>query len=514
MKTTIEPFRSLTSAEKRILEDNLNGQSNGVIFSAVYSKGISADTWSDEATLLTVKDQRLSSNRIAHTLATVIKNNPELFTAINNKLEFEPVQRIMFDDVVRKVEFESYKDEIFNCHNGIPPYLLRQIFGKSNFSVGKQEPLWQLFVVDEMMVIFHGHDVLFDAFAAANFHQLFLEALRTAQMSDAPAPQCIFKFGSSTRSLSKSIFENPKLHLPAISGELFQLQTQAFLRNIYQYTIKKPLDYFESNHLSPPRSIEKQLSEILCGTKELCGTVIFGNIPGERFKRLEGVISSENVCLKSFVCSIVLLCLKPLIRNFEGSINFAIPLNLRGSIPWSTPFGIFNKEVLVECPLSLVDDKNFQNLDVYNGYDPSSVKVNEKDPLYEETLLEYQFRDSVTFISNSLKQRWKAWERCEFNDDDIKRMKFSKPGATKASRTKTIEINDLSSTIFPMAPEGQFSIREACITRSHKQSSFMSISFCYAEDCGLSISIHYPEGYKMDSFVECFQSFMEELSRI
>ncbi|SCW01492.1 LAFE_0E00826g1_1 [Lachancea fermentati] len=510
-----EPLRNLTSVEKRICIETINGERNGVVFSAAYSKGNGREeTWNDDATLLTVRDQRLTSSLVYQALSSMIRDNVELFTTINECMQFEPVLQITVDDVIRKVEFESYKDELVNCHNGIPPYLLRHIFDKSKFSLGKQQPLWELFIVDETMVVFHGHDVLFDIFAAANFHKLFLRSLNSLTASEAPVSDCLFKYKAGSGILQKSIFENPKLHLPAIASDLFQLQTRAFFKSVYNLTVKKPLEFLESGQTGTAKSYQSHYTDILSGTRDLCGTIIFGNISPDRFQSLKKIINRENICLRSFICAIVLLCLKPLVRKFDGSITFSVPVDLRDSIPWSTPFGLYYKDILIDCPLSLINDRIFKGLNVYNGYDPSNVKPSERDPAFEESLLEYQFRESVSYVSGCLKQRMRTWERCQFNDDDIKRMKFTKSESRKTVKSKIIEINDVTNQQFCTAEEMTYHIKDVCLTSSRNSDAFMSISYCYSDEFGLNICIHYPEGYAMETFVECFQSFMEELSRI
>lgn len=512
MMSRNKSFRSLSSVEKKLFSQNLNNKRNGLMFAAVYSTCFDKEeTWSDNATLLTVKDQRLSTSLVSRALKKVINNNVELYTTINDNLEFQPVKTIMFDDVVQKVEFDSYKDELVNCHDGVPPYLLRHIFDKNKFETAKHKPLWQILIVDETMVIFHGHDVLFDIFAAANFHKLFQQALNQLP-KDGPTLECLFKNDSKASFFPKSIYENHKLRLPAIATDLFQLQTQSFFKSVYNWTIKKPLDFINTNPNSGLKYYQSCYTDILLGANNLCGTTVFGNISAERVCALKKIMKQENICLSSFVCAIALLCLKPLVNNFGSSVTFSIPVNLRSTIPQASRFGLCYKNVLVECPLTLIDDKVFQGLNVYNGYDIRNTKPTNKDPNYEESLLEYQFREACTHVDNTLKQRWRAWERSGFNDDDIKRMKFGKTEQGKSKRI--IEVNDVTEFQFHVDDNATFNIKDVCFTKSQNLETFMSLSCAFSERSGLNVCIHYPDGYNMDVFVECFQSFMEELSQI
>lgn len=180
-------FRPLSSFEKKLLTQSLNDQRNGTIFSSTYSKSSSkeadADWHSDEVTLGTNSskdDSRLTLPLIATTLKKLIKSQPALFATVNEDWEYAPLKQLKTSDIVNVIEFETTKDKEVNCHWGVPPpYLLRHAFNKTRFVPGSNKPLWTLYVIDETLLVFHGHDVLFDIFSAANFHKLFLKELNS-----------------------------------------------------------------------------------------------------------------------------------------------------------------------------------------------------------------------------------------------------------------------------------------------------------------------------------------------
>lgn len=501
-------FRSLCNVERKVLSQTLEGYRNGVVFGGMYSS--TSEEWSDDATLLTFKDFRLNAALLSRALHKLISEHVELYTTINERLDFAPVKEIKLTDVVKEITFDSYKDEVINCRFGAPPYLIRHIFNQTSFQPGSGDVLWNLYVVDETLVIFHGHDVLFDVFSAANFHKLFLETLNTLPKGGEELTP-IFRFDATSHpKFRRSIFDNAKLHLPAMAADLLNLQTQSFFKSIYFNAVKKPLEYLNSNRHQQLKECKTRYSDILRTDNNLCGTTIFGNIAPDRFNHLCSIVSEQNICLRSFICGITMICLKPMVRTFNASITFVVPINLRASIEDSSDFGLYYKNVRVECPLSLIDDKVFQGLTVYNGYDSRSVKPKVSDPRYREQLLEFQFKQITNHIASVLKQRLRTWERSDFNDDDIKRMRFTLE--EKTVNTKLIQINDVSDISFlPASKEnGGFKVRELNVTRSLSPNLFMSLSYTHSEDNGLNICIHYPDRYNMESFVECFQSFVED----
>lgn len=501
-------FRSLSSVEKKVLSQSLEGHRNGVVFSAMYSS--TPEEWSDDATLLTYKDSRLNMSLLSRALTKLISEHVELYTTITESLEFAPVKEIKAEDVINTITFDSYKDELVNCRFGAPPYLLRHIFNQTIFQPGSGNVLWEVFAVDETLIIFHGHDVLFDVFSAANFQKLFMSALNSIPKKGKEVSTLFNLNRAVLPHFPKSIYESAKLRLPAKAADLFNLQTQSFFKSLYVNTLKRPFEYLNS---SPPQQLKEfraRYADILRTDNNLCGTTIFGNIPSDRLKHLDCVFKQQNICLKSFVCGITMLCLKPIVKNFSGNITFCVPVDLRSSLDDSSEFGLFYKDIRVECPLSLIDDQNFNGLTVYNGYDATNVKLSEKDPKYREQLLEYQFKKVTDHVVTTLRQRMKAWEKFGFNDDDIKRMRFDCD--ERNTNTKLIQINDVSDIQIDAenVADGKFSVRELNLTQSLRPGQLMSLSYAHSEK-GLNICIHYPDSYNMEAFVECFQSFIEDV---
>ncbi|CCD25862.2 Pbi1p NDAI_0G00860 [Naumovozyma dairenensis CBS 421] len=521
-------IRALSSFEKKVLSQTLDSKRNGISYTARYvSKvGSSSDsTLSDAATLLATKDIRLNIGIVTRVLERLIKKHIELYSTINENYEFQILTKIKPEDVISVITFDTYKDEQINCHSGAPPYLLRHIFNKEKFELNK--PLWKLYIIDETMIIFHGFDMLFDIFSAANFHKLFFDELNdyfltnTFSKSNSKPLDVVFKINVSDKNFvpnfeefPRSIFDNPKLHLPAMTPDLFNLQTKSFFKTIYSNTIKKPIDLFNGSNSHTKNDITSQLKEyqthnyldMLGITSSLCGTTVFGTVSPTRYNYLKGMMKQDEICLRSFICGIVMICLKPSIKNYSGNIIFSIPINLRNYIDGAKNFGLFYKDVKIDCPLSLIDDRNFK----YNGYKDSSIP-DENDLEFNEKLLEYQFKQVTEFIENVILERLKIWEKFNFNDDDIKRMKFDHDEVL-GQNSKIIQINDTTEIMLGENDNNNkaFTLTNPNFTRTLSGNEFMSVSFAICEETGLNVCIHYPDGYSMETFVECFQTFIEE----
>ena len=77
--------------------------------------------------------------------------------------------------------------------------------------------------------------------------------------------------------------------------------------------------------------------------------------------------------------------------------------------------------------------------------------------------------------------------------------------------SKIIQINDMTDIIFNMnkGNHSPFSISILDFTKSLASNDFMLISYLCSPTNGLDTCINYTDGYDMKSFVECFQSFIE-----
>ncbi|SMN18901.1 similar to Saccharomyces cerevisiae YPL272C Putative protein of unknown function [Maudiozyma saulgeensis] len=522
-------LRVLSSFEKRLLTQSIENKRNGTTFAASYSS--CNENWDDDITLSTVRDSRLTLPILTHALQRLISKNIELALTINENIEFELLKKIKTDSIIKLVQFGSFKDEKVNCHAGAPPYLLRHIYNNSKFTPGSQQPLWELYIVDESLVIFHGQDVLFDSFSGANFHKLLMEEINQVILNHKPDVELnkldyIFNRNEiyTDVSLPKSIYDNPKIHLPAKTTDLFNLQTQSFFKSIFFNTVKKPLDvlpFFGSNdeevhykNLEEYKSIG-ELNELESETN-LCGTTVFGTISKERFNYLHSIVEQENICFRSLICGITMLCLKPLVQNFDKSITFSMEIDLRDQVNKSEEatknFGLYYKEIRVECPLSLIDDEKFMKSDEEEA---DAKTLNEDDSEQMEKLLEFQLKNVTNHVKTVIEENMKRFEKSGFNDDDIRRMKYSNTDefTSEKEQEKVINICDTSDIVLGATNnkrEGLFNLKNTSFTKSLKKNEYMSLCYSYCNDSGLNLCIHFSDSYNMENFVECFQSFIEE----
>lgn len=521
-------LRVLSSFEKKLLTQSMENKRSGITFAATYSS--CKENWDDDATLATVKEKRLSIPLLTYALNRLIAKNTELALTINENIEFELLKKIKTDAVINIVQFGSYKDEKINCHGGAPPYLLRHIFNNAKFTPGNNLPLWELYVVDESMIVFHGHDALFDSFSGANFHKLLMAEINEVILnhrSDVKLSKLDNVFDRTDIvaevTLPKSIYDHPKIHLPAKNPELFNKQTQSFFKSVYFNALKKPFDVLPFFNLWGDEGSLKQLDEFksikgsnpLDYESNLCGTTVFGTISKDRFRYLHSLVEQENICFKSLICGITMLCLKPLVKDFSKSITFSIQVDLRDYVKkpeeQSRNFGLFYKEIRVECPFSLIDNSMFKDVDS----DSETKTLNEDDAEYMEQLLEFQLKNVTNHIRNVVSDNLKKFEKAGFDDDDIRRMKYdnTEDDIEDKSQQKVINVCDTSDIVLGSSTkvgEGMFNLKDTSFTKSLNKNEYMNICYSYCVDSGLNLCIHFPENYNMENFVECFQSFIEE----
>ena len=521
-------LRVLSSFEKKLLTQSVENKRSGITFAATYSS--CQENWDDDATLATVKGKRLSMPLLTHALNRLIAKNTELALTINENIEFELLKKIKTDAVIKIVQFGSYKDEKINCHGGAPPYLLRHIFNNAKYTPGNNLPLWELYVVDEAMIVFHGHDALFDSFSGANFHKLLMAEINEVilnRRTDVELSKLDNLFDRTDIveqvTLPKSIYDHPKIHLPAKSPELFNKQTHSFFKTVYFNAVRKPFDILPFFNFGGDENTLKQLDEYksikgsnpLDYETNLCGTTVFGTISRERFGYLHSLVEQENICFKSLICGITMLCLKPLVEDFSKSITFSMQVDLRDYLKHTDEqprdFGLYYKEIRVECPFSLIDDRSFKDTDS----DSETKTLNEDDSEYMEQLLESQLKNVTEHIKSVISDNMRRFEKSGFDDDDIRRMKYdnSKEDAEDKTQQRVIDICDTSDIVLGNSTEignGLFNLKNTSFTKSLNKNEYMSICYSYCVDSGLNICIHFPETYNMENFVECFQSFIEE----
>lgn len=522
-------LRVLSSFEKKILGQSVEKKRNGITFAATYSS--TSEEWSDDATLSTLKDSRLTLPILTHALKNLISKNIELALTINENMEFTLLKNLKTDDVINVIQFSSVKDEKVNCHAGAPPYLLHHIFNNTTFTPGSNKPLWELYIVDESLLIFHGQDTLFDSFSGANFHKFLLDEINSIiiegkKISKLKKLEYIFYQNDTTKftySLPKSIYDNAKIHLPAKSPALLNLQTQSFFKSIYFSTVKKPFEMLslfggndEDNYLKNLKEYKSLPStKSLIFDTSLCGTTVFGSISKERFSYLHSLVEHEHICFRSLICGITMLCLKPLVKNFDGLITFSMPVDLRKYIKKSDPsprnFGLYYKDIRVECPLSLIDDRLFGSEN--DDYDAKTL--NDENSEYTEKLLEHQLKQVTNFVKNVILENIRKFEKFGFDDDDIRRMKYgnTNDNTSEKDQNKIISICDTSDIVLgntKVKEDSQFNLKNTSFTKSLMSNECMSLCYSYCNDTGLNICIHFPDSYNMESFVECFQSFIDE----
>ncbi|CCH58512.1 hypothetical protein TBLA_0A07220 [Henningerozyma blattae CBS 6284] len=497
-------LRPLSSVEKRFLGNSLESETrHGSVCSGKWVSN-SLDI-SDDATLLSSKDKPLTISLVSRALKILISNHIEMFTTINKNSEFQLLDKINTSDVLHSICFENKKDELVNCHSGAPPYLINYIFSLPYFQPDSKKPLWQLFIVNSSLVVFYGDDTLFDIFAVANFIKLLFEIINSLPYENKEIQDDIIFKLPNIRNISKinfpkSIYDNPMLHLPATKPELFNLQTQSFFKSIYLNTFKKSFDYLNFTQQTPiilarNHNISKNYNEILHLNSIVKSELVTGNVSMERYLQLLKLIDAEKIDLKSFFCSIIIMCLKFMITCFDGSIIFKIPYNLRsmqnlrdkenhnsssGPEDSANELGIIYKDIYVEVPLKLIE------------------KIGNED------VVEEQFKIVCNYINESIQKRIKAWEKNGFNDDDIKRMKF---GYEQVGNI--IEVNDLTSLDLSCSKDSLFHIEDLSLTRNLKKNQILSLSFASNNYNGLNLCINYSTEYKMKDFIDCFQSFME-----
>ncbi|AET38530.1 Pbi1p Ecym_3011 [Eremothecium cymbalariae DBVPG len=508
MATIASSIRDLSSVEKIFHKEVYTSRRNGIVFAVNYSSNkCESERWSDDITLSNLRDSRLFDGQISNALEAMIKENVELCVTITDDRKFAPTEIIRYDDVVIHIEFKTYKDELIECQNGIPPYILRNILENNKFEFGR--PLWELIIVDYTMVILHCHEVMFDLFAAANFHLKFQKALSQFP-KDTHALDILFVYEGNELQLSKTNFDGMS-QISVSPVQSLPLQCISVLKGAYRTTVKKSLNvirrnFVANNQITTYESSKSDVFKSMFNPNTLCGTTVSGSLNAERLASLLELTSSENVCMTSVLCAITLLSLKPLIRKFNGSITFVVPIDIREKLE-IFDLGVSYTNLMVECPLSFINDKDFQHT-VSDGNIKSLHKIDPNSPDYPEMLLEYQFKQLTSHVMNSLKEKKQAWQKRRFDMSSLKGKKLRR--SNKIIRGKFIEINlvDMGE-----AQDGQFHTKNVNFTSSLGSKCLISVSCAILRGVGMNIFMHYPESNDMDAFVECFQILLEDLAK-
>ncbi|SCU87677.1 LAME_0D11034g1_1 [Lachancea meyersii CBS 8951] len=497
---------ALTAIERKLICDTNNGLRNGVVFAATYQSDPAACEVVDDATTNMENNHNLTDSVVSGALSRVIEKHAELRTTVSASMQFVPLEFVRFDDVVNKIQFDCYKDEYFNCHDGIPPYILRHIFNNHEFTVGTERPLWQLYIVDESMVIFHGHDALFDSYAAANFHKLFLHELNSLGQARKEDSEFIFQHATGLAPLEKSIFARQSTSIFSTVLDPFNPGFPNAFKAFYNLAIKKPLHFIERGrheHTPTPIGLPNGKAPMI----PLCGKVVFGTVRPARLSVLRSYLDNVNYTLQVFVAAAAIFCLKAVNQESLMDFTFSIPMNLRDSAGKMPDLGLFHKNVYVDCPTS-GSNNEIRKLFNLGSSNIEGATLHELAPINEVSDMEIQFEKVLSFVSAKMNNAAKRWRASKYGDDDLEWMKSEVLEPSDFPSTQVVEINDLTEHNFLKSENERYHIEDAYALRSRKTDAFMSITYCLSSS-GLNLGIHYPDNPLMDAFVERLESFIE-----
>lgn len=504
--------RNLSEIERWFAEETFQSKRNGIISASVYTCSEEEEMLKDDtATLTSVKSVRLAGGEkctlIKLALKYLIEENVVLQLTLNTDAKLQSLEKIDTKDVLTKLDFPSLVDEKIECYHSLPLPLLKEIFNNEPFLINK--PLWKLYLIDENMLIFHGNETIFDAYSMMNLQRAMQVAINKAKYrlinSSGNIDEIITLFENKNYKdlkIPKSVYDSSKLFIPSVGKDILNSQTQFFFKKIFADGIKKSFDIItgntSANHL--------QNSNLYNQYSDLCGNSVFGNISSTKYEALKMFLNKENISLKSFIATLVMMCLDVSKTNENSDILFQFPHNLRKSK--SIKLDLLNfKNILLKCPIAYVTDKNFLSYDFYNGYDPKNVRFPLDDPDFKEKLLDFNFEQISNLFESGIRHRVEAWNRGGLNDDDIKRMKMT--ASNTYSMDKVIEINDLTDEDLEISEESNYMLKDAFFVKSSNQHAFLTVSLTSTKMSGLNISITYPEGYDLDDFILRFENTID-----
>ena len=235
--------------------------------------------------------------------------------------------------------------------------------------------------------------------------------------------------------------------------------------------------------------------------RSLCGNTIFGTISSCRFNELTEKATREQISLKSLICGLIMMSLKPTLNDFSKNMVFSIRVNLRDDVSKSKTFGLYYRDIIIECPLSLIDDRAIQ----FSGY-RDHVGITAQELETYEKVYEQQFKDVTTYIQNVMNEKIGYWK----TDNDIKMMKMMDD--MHQSKDEIIQINDLTEIDINenLSQNDPYCVKSSSMVTSLSKKEMFSVSYTHCEASGLTISIHIPKMRSMESFVENFQAFLDE----
>ncbi|SCU80174.1 LAFA_0B07910g1_1 [Lachancea sp. 'fantastica'] len=480
--------------KKNVIFDTTNGLQNGVVFAATYEDA-SLSAASEQGVKNSSKSgQGLTQNKIQIALAKVIDNYAELRTTVNSDMQFELLDCVPYDDVVLNVQLECFNDKHLDCHGGIPPYILRQILSNNTWSTGK--PLWKLLLVRDKMLIFHGHDALFDSYTAANFHKLFLNALNSSEESPSKVSKFISQYGAKLTHLQKSCFNRQPA--PVCSPELCSCYdgTSSAAEGCNSFFRAKPSFSLEHEQydrvMMPSAALYNNARPV-----PLCGKVVFGIVDTTRLSVLQSYVKDSATTLQMFLAAATIFSLENANFKHLANLSFAIPMCPRNSKVKASEGGFSPNNVFLNFPFSDNNDESLKISD-HKLEDLDGATLKDQAFANEQSDKGLRFEALLSAVSKKMKDAKRVLDNTR-NEDLNHR---------KSTKTPVVEIIDLTSHTFPKSEKDQYFIQDAYAARSRKTDVFMSIHFCLASS-GLTVSIHYPEESSMDVFVEHFESLME-----
>ena len=504
--------RNLSEIERWFAEETFQSKRNGIISASVYTCSEEEEMLKDDtATLTSVKSVRLAGGEkctlIKLALKYLIQENVILQLTLNSDAKLQSLEKIQTDDVLTKLDFPSLVDEKIECYHSLPLPLLKEIFNNEPFLINK--PLWRLYLIDENMLIFHGNETIFDAFSMMNVQRAMQKAISKAKCdlinnseSTKEITTLFVNKNYKDTKLPNSVYGSNKLFIPSIGKDILNSQAQFFFKKIYTDGIKKSFDLLRGNTSTNQLHIDSLYNQY----SDLCGNSVFGNMSTCKYQKLKKYLKKEDISLKSFIATLVMMCLDVSKSNENSSILFQFAHNLRSKS--SSSLDLLNfKNILVKCPVSYATDRNFLNHDFYNGYDPKNVRFPLEDPDFKEKLLDFNFDHISNLFESSIRTRIDAWNRGGLNDDDIKRMKMT--ASNTYSTDKVIEINDLADESLEIPEESNYILKDAYFVKSSNPHAFLTISLTSTKMSGLNISITYPEGYDLDDFIMKFEETIE-----
>ncbi|CEP63367.1 Pbi1p LALA0_S08e00804g [Lachancea lanzarotensis] len=462
--------------KENVIFDTTNGLQNGVVFAATY-EGASFEVASiDKVKSCHNKSQILSENLIIAALTKIIEDYSELRTTVNSDMRLKLLECIRYDDVHGKTPMETF-------------YLHGQT------------------------LIFHGHDALFDSYAAASFHKLFLNALNSLEKYPSRVSDFIFQSGPALKPLQNScISRQPALVcLPELCTCYDDsLSTTKALCSLVKGKTALLTDDRQCDRIANPLPSPDKNTRLV----RLCGKVVFGTVESTRLSILQSSVNGSAVTLQTFLAAAAIFSLQSADFEHISSLKFSIPMTSRNLNEPTAQTGLYHKNnISFDFPLS---DYRTNPLSIFDAGEATLEGATLNDQTLTNKPLEKgsRFDELLSFVSERLRN---ARKKPDFSSDakqDLALTGNEDLIHRKKTRNHVVEIIDLTENTFSKSEKDHYFIQDAYAARSRKKDVFMSIHFCLTSS-GLTVSIHYPEENScLDAFVEHFESLIELYPKI